>query len=88
MKKAIDAEPGDCYKRDMDNAAIKALETLLKDLGSTGLEIEKKSEYAVTIYGVKAGAPAYATKSKQGHGYSKSLPTAINAAVKAFKETK
>lgn len=87
MKRSLDAERGNCYKECMENA-LKTLEALLKEIGSTGLEIEKKGEIAVTIYGVKTGAPAYATKSKQGYGYGKTLPVAFNNALKAFKEIK
>ncbi|HEY6018678.1 MAG TPA: hypothetical protein VIY48_01955 [Candidatus Paceibacterota bacterium] len=69
----------------MTKEISSALQNLLTEIKSTGLEIsENKDGYTVTIFGRKAGAPEYATKAKQAYAFDKTLNKAFTRAVDAF----
>lgn len=69
--------------------SLEAIEAALNEVNSTGYEVSKQTDgYVVTIYGVKEGAKAYATKSKQSHAVGKTFAVAFERAYKTFKETK
>ena len=68
----------------MENA-LKQIEEALSAVASTGFEMTQHGDgVSVTIYGVRKGAPVYATKSKSALGYGKTLTIAFTKALSLF----
>lgn len=69
--------------------SLETIEAVLEAVNSTGYEASKQADgYVVVIYGVKEGAKAYATKSKQAYAVGKTFAQAFEKAYKLFKEIK